>query len=250
MKSIVALLAILAASACSTFQPAPTQEVEAPPIERSLAAGVVLFSASGHLVCAAQRVDPKHILTAYHCAVASGLSEEALDKLLSSGADITSVPPERIMGAPVVYTTYAQFLVADGSHDIEGQFGHYVKLDRRHDLALFETKADYSQPTVSVDASGLKVGQDIYAIGHPSGMAFTYSKGVVATPCRKYSGDLDGFDADQCWTQVDMTIHGGSSGGGLYNMSGSLVGVASWMMAESQGFYVGPEYIRDFLTGV
>lgn len=71
------------------------------------------------------------------------------------------------------------------------------------------------------------VGETVYAIGHPLGLDYTLTRGIVSAVDR----DIDGWRT----LQVDAAINPGNSGGPLYGENGDLIGIISCSRLESQG---------------
>ncbi len=97
------------------------------------------------------------------------------------------------------------------------------------DLALLEViglsrKVPYLKFAESED---IYTGLEIYAFGHPMGMAWSLSKGIISNNDRyarhPYIKSI----------QVDAAINKGNSGGPLINEKGEIVGVATLMVSRS-----------------
>lgn len=73
----------------------------------------------------------------------------------------------------------------------------------------------------------LKVGQRVYAIGAPRGLELTLSDGLIASLHRDDSGEL-------VQIQISAPVSPGSSGGGLFDADGRLVGVPYMSLREAQ----------------
>lgn len=73
--------------------------------------------------------------------------------------------------------------------------------------------------------SNLEVGESVYAIGNPRGLQRTISEGLV-------SGVRD--EADGRLIQTTAPISPGSSGGGLFDNRGNLIGITSLTLTNSQ----------------
>jgi hypothetical protein len=75
------------------------------------------------------------------------------------------------------------------------------------------------------DFSDLVVGETVYAIGSPRGLENTLSKGLI-------SGlrEFDGIDL----IQTSAPISPGSSGGGLFDSYGNLIGITTFILKNSQ----------------
>ena len=97
-----------------------------------------------------------------------------------------------------------------------------IGTDRTHDLALLQIDAPNLQPVTLADSSQLNVGQKVYAIGNPFGLAGTMTRGIISAirPIRSESG-APIEDA----IQTDAAINPGNSGGPLLNSSGEVIGI-------------------------
>jgi S1-C subfamily serine protease len=83
------------------------------------------------------------------------------------------------------------------------------------------------------DPLRVEVGQDVFAIGHPNQLFWSYTEGVISQirPRYKWNADADTFQATIVQTQT--AIDHGSSGGPLINKEGKLVGLVSSMSAQA-----------------
>jgi S1-C subfamily serine protease len=71
----------------------------------------------------------------------------------------------------------------------------------------------------------LLVGEDVAAIGNPRGLDTSLSRGLVAQK-RNQNG--------RALIQTDAAISSGSSGGGLFDMSGNLVGITTFKVSSGE----------------
>jgi len=126
-------------------------------------------------------------------------------------------------------------VVAGANHGIEVQLSdkrkfsaHVIGSDRTHDLALLQMDAPNNQPVSNLepvtlaDSSELNVGQKVYAIGNPFGLAGTMTRGIISAirPIRS----ADGAPIEDA-IQTDAAINPGNSGGPLLNSSGEVIGI-------------------------
>jgi S1-C subfamily serine protease len=97
-----------------------------------------------------------------------------------------------------------------------------IGTDRTHDLALLQIDAPNLQPVTLADSTQLNVGQKVYAIGNPFGLAGTMTRGIISAirPIRNGEG-APIEDA----IQTDAAINPGNSGGPLLNSSGEVIGI-------------------------
>jgi Flp pilus assembly protein TadD len=99
----------------------------------------------------------------------------------------------------------------------------YADLER--DLCQLEADG-LNQPAVSiVPSSHLKVGQRVYAIGTPKGLELTLSEGLISSLRPR---------ARSFVIQTSAPMSRGSSGGGLFDDEGRLVGIAAFQYARGQ----------------
>ena len=115
-----------------------------------------------------------------------------------------------------------------------------VAVDARKDLVLLKVKAFKAASIILGDSDDLAVGNAVYAIGTPQGLELTMTEGIVSS--LRDSGDGYGV------IQTSAAISPGSSGGGLFNDRGELVGITSYRMkGESLNFAVPVNYLRGML---
>ena len=104
-----------------------------------------------------------------------------------------------------------------------------VGIDPLADLALLKVMGK-EEPIPFIkfadDAAEIKEGSEVYAIGHPMGMAWTITKGIISSNTRysrhPYIKSL----------QTDTAINKGNSGGPLLNMKGELVGINALIISR------------------
>jgi hypothetical protein len=73
----------------------------------------------------------------------------------------------------------------------------------------------------------LEVGQPVYAIGSPRGLENTITRGIVSA-LREKSGEGAKL------IQTDAAVSPGSSGGGLFDQDGRLIGIITFQARDSQ----------------
>ncbi len=85
---------------------------------------------------------------------------------------------------------------------------------------------DLKAPPVALGtAKKLRVGQRVYAIGAPQGLELTLSEGLISS-LRPYEGSQ--------YIQTSAAISPGSSGGGLFDDQGRLIGITTFQFVEGQ----------------
>lgn len=103
------------------------------------------------------------------------------------------------------------------------------------DLCLLTAPGLGAKPTRLGQAANLKVGEPVYAVGAPQGLELSLSEGIVS--------QLRG--GPPSIIQTTVAISPGSSGGGLFNAEGELVGITTFYLEDSQNlnFAVPAEWI-------
>jgi S1-C subfamily serine protease len=109
----------------------------------------------------------------------------------------------------------------DSTEDVE-----LAAADFDADRCVLHVKGLKLQPVRGIRLiSNLDVGETVYAIGNPRGLRRTISQGLV-------SGVRE--LAESRFVQATAAISPGSSGGGLFDSRGNLVGITAFTLAESQ----------------
>jgi Flp pilus assembly protein TadD len=96
--------------------------------------------------------------------------------------------------------------------------------DPDKDLCLLTAPGLTAKPASLGKAARLKVGEPVYAVGAPQGLELSLSEGIVS--------QLRGGPPPLIQTTV--AISPGSSGGGLFNAEGELVGITTFYLKDGQ----------------
>ncbi|HEY2860337.1 MAG TPA: trypsin-like peptidase domain-containing protein [Terracidiphilus sp.] len=97
-----------------------------------------------------------------------------------------------------------------------------IGTDKTHDLALLQIDAPGLTPVTLADSTNLAVGQKVYAIGNPFGLAGTMTRGIISS-IRSVRG-AEGAPIEDA-IQTDAAINPGNSGGPLLNSRGEVIGI-------------------------
>jgi serine protease Do len=115
--------------------------------------------------------------------------------------------------------------------------------DRKHDLAFLQVPAGIDLPEVRLGKyEAMKDGDSVVAIGHPYGLNYTATQGVIS----KVDRVRDGLK----FIQIDAAINPGNSGGPLVNEQGEIIGVNSFIIrgGDNLAFALPVNYLRMALS--
>ncbi|MHA6910102.1 S1C family serine protease [Ralstonia pseudosolanacearum] len=103
--------------------------------------------------------------------------------------------------------------------------------------------ADFHYPAVALaPGSALVTGQKVYAIGNPLGLELTISEGLISSLRTDDDGRLKSV-------QTSAAISRGSSGGGLFDANGRLIGITDHQVVLTLGqnlnFAIPADWIAD-----
>lgn len=116
-----------------------------------------------------------------------------------------------------------------------------VDVDARRDIVLLKIKA-FNLPTVRLgDSDGVEIGEPVVVIGSPRGLAQSVTTGIV-------SAIRDSGDGYRLF-QTDAAASPGSSGGGMFDDAGELIGIVSLKVdeAENINFALPSNYVRGLI---
>jgi serine protease Do len=115
-----------------------------------------------------------------------------------------------------------------------------VALSPQHDLALLAVPV--TGPLLEVrDALTLRVGELVFACGHPLGVHDALSMGVVHGLAR------DARSPQPRWVVADIHLAPGNSGGPLADSEGRLVGINS-MVVNGMGVAIPAAMVDQFIA--
>jgi len=144
--------------------------------------------------------------------------------------------------------------VVTNCHVIEGADLIYVKREKLSSVAVIRfqdperdlcqlsalNKVGFQKAITSViSVSELRVGQKVYAIGAPQGLDLTLSDGLISS--------LRSIEDIGTVIQTNAPMSPGSSGGGLFDSNGRLIGITSFQSNRGQNlnFAIPAEWILE-----
>lgn len=129
-------------------------------------------------------------------------------------------------------------------------FGKVIKSDVRLDLALVKVQARGTP--VAFHNGPIQLGQTVEAIGHPKGLNFTITRGIVSALRSRPSIFAVG-GKEVLFVQTDTSINPGNSGGPLF-LGDKVIAVNDNKMVgkgvEGIGFSIHYSEILDFMEGI
>ncbi|MBK7871622.1 MAG: trypsin-like peptidase domain-containing protein [Saprospiraceae bacterium] len=154
----------------------------------------------------------------------------------STGTGFYLQEPNLIVTNEHVVRDNAQ-VVVDGDA-FQKQLVKVLYIDSKYDLAFLEAPVNAHIPSIKLGASkSLREGDQVLAIGHPLGLKYSATKGIVSST-RHQQGDI-------LYIQHDAALSPGNSGGPLVDEAGDVVGVNTFIMKDgnSIGFSLPVKYL-------
>lgn len=139
--------------------------------------------------------------------------------------------------------------VVDGNAEVtiagklfDKQLSKVFYTDAKNDLAFLEAPTDVDLPEVNLgNYEIMKDGDNVIAIGHPFGLNYSATQGVISKVDRIYNGGK--------YIQIDAAINPGNSGGPLVDYSGEVIGVNSFIIrgGDNLGFALPATILKQAL---
>lgn len=114
--------------------------------------------------------------------------------------------------------------------------------DAVYDLAFLEVPDNVNFSEINFgDSETIHEGQQIMAIGHPYGLKFTATQGIISKSKRLWNGTD--------YIQIDAAINPGNSGGPLINTNNEVIGVNTFIVSEGNnlGFALPVNLLQNSL---
>ena len=151
------------------------------------------------------------------------VSVYAVAMLNSQGSAVAVSPRELITSCHVVSHGRTITLI-NGATTLKAEV---VGADPATDRCFLRIQDGELQPVPGFrDYSTLTIGETVYTIGSPKGLVNTLGSGLL-------SGLRTGDDMTE-YIQITAPLSAGSSGGGLFDDRGNLIGVTSFTVRDSQ----------------
>ena len=148
-----------------------------------------------------------------------------IDDLIITNSHVVSGLKEVVISAKKIDRTIAQVVYDDPYFDLA-----FINID-------------FEEPSNPLKLSnvGVEDGDTTIAIGHPYGLNYTATEGIVSKASR-VQGELE-------YIQIDAAINPGNSGGPLLNGNGDVIGVNTFIIQNSNnlGFALPYYYVDEAL---
>lgn len=140
------------------------------------------------------------------------------------------------------------FHVVEGASTIEVQFADGTNSPAtistsqpENDIAVLmpETPPEVFAPAILGSPRAMRVGDQVFAVGNPLGLAGSMSAGVISGFDRSYT-PVDGDHRLEGLIQFDAAVNPGNSGGPLLNRYGQVVGIVTGLVNPThQEVFIG-----------
>ena len=137
--------------------------------------------------------------------------------------------------------------------DTDYYTGKVIKKNKRKDLAMIEVKGLPSsiKPVVYGKYKDVKIGQTAFAIGHPEGLVWTFTNGMVSQKRPEHNWSYKSSRHKAKTIQIQVPINPGNSGGPLFNKDQKLIGVNTFTSeGENLNFAIAVDDLIEFINEV
>lgn len=151
------------------------------------------------------------------------LATDAQGRQSSQGSAVV-IGPGRLVTNCHVLAKMSRFQVTKDNVSFGGKLEFP---DPENDVCQLRVDNFHAPAVELADMDTLRVGARVYAIGTPQGLETTLSDGLLSGLRRDSTGQL-------MFVQTTAPISPGSSGGGLFDAEGRLIGITTFTRRESQ----------------
>ena len=128
-------------------------------------------------------------------------------------------------------------------NQLDRQMTEVLFVDAKHDLAFLKVPENAAMPAVEFgNATAVKEGDQVMAIGHPFGLKYTTTQGIVSSTFQRQN--------DLTYFQHDAALNPGNSGGPLLDKMGTIIGVNTFVIRDGDniGFSLPINYLKDTIA--
>ncbi|GGH65538.1 hypothetical protein GCM10010975_33450 [Comamonas phosphati] len=201
-----------------------------------LKASAIAIACGGLYNASAYALDAEEIFRRVSPAVVMVKTYDEKNTQLGTGSAVTVAPESLLTNCHVLARSRRiEIKHEDARYDAE-----LVHIDVERDLCQIRARGFKAKPVEIGNSDAVPVGKKVYALGNPRALELTLSDGLVAALRRDGSGVLR-------YIQTTAPISPGSSGGGLFDPDGKLIGITAMVRLDSQNmnFAVPINMLRD-----
>lgn len=120
------------------------------------------------------------------------------------------------------------------------------------DLALFQIDASDVATAQIADSQGMRVGQLVFAVGHPWGQRGFVTAGVISSlgTAQTSNGRKPGSAGLVPIIRSDVLLQPGNSGGPLVDAAGGVLGINTLIIGGDQGVAIPSHVVDEFVSQV
>ena len=126
-----------------------------------------------------------------------------------------------------------------------------IKVNKTKDLAMLEVEKlpVRLKPVVYGKFDRIRPGQTSFAIGHPEGLLWTFTSGMISQVRPNYNWRYEGSRHSANVIQTQAAINPGNSGGPLFNKNKELIGLNTFTSeGENLNFAIAINDVIDFIN--
>ena len=118
--------------------------------------------------------------------------------------------------------------------------------NRQLDLALLQAEGSDLQPLSAGDSTQLRVGEWVFALGHPWGQRWVLTAGIVSTISTiKLAENLT-----TRYIKSDVDLAPGNSGGPLLDADGNFIGINAMILGGDLSVSIPSEVVKKWLANL
>ncbi len=125
-----------------------------------------------------------------------------------------------------------------------------INFNKKKDLAILKVSnlPLQTKPVKYGKFKNVKIGETLFAIGHPEGLVWTFNSGMVSQIRPNYKWNYRTSRHEANVIQIQVPINPGNSGGPLFNKKKELVGVNTFTAeGENLNFAIAVDDVLSFL---
>ena len=125
-----------------------------------------------------------------------------------------------------------------------------ISIDKTKDLAMLAVNGlkKKVKPLKFAKFQKIRIGEYTFAIGHPKGLLWNISGGIVSQKKENHNWDYKDSKHNANVVQTDAKIRQGNSGGPLFNKDKELIGINTFTYGEGLNFAVSSDDVLEFIN--